>query len=319
MHRRQFLKRLNLAIGSAALTNAADQLLSLSPQPIAAPGGAKANASGQLLRTIPSSGERIPAVGMGTYITFNARPGDADRRRALREVLRIFHSAGGRLVDSSPMYGAAEAVFGELSSELKINADCFIATKVWTRGGANGQAQMDASVRKLGRKQQLELMQIHNLVDWRTHVPTLRRWQAAGRARYLGVTHYTPAAFGELERVLKQERFDFVQLPYSVATRTAEQRLLPLCADRGVGVIVNRPYEGGDLFRSVRGQPLPGFARELGCTSFGQLFLKFLLAHPAVTSVIPATSKARHMRDNMGAGLGPLPDAKLRERIAALL
>ncbi|MCR9144579.1 MAG: aldo/keto reductase [bacterium] len=271
----------------------------------------------QLTRVIPTSGERIPAVGMGTYISFDADR-DPARKRRLREVLRIFHAAGGRLIDSSPMYASAEQVFGELSSDLNVNPDFFVATKVWTRGAAAGREQMRTSLRKLGREK-IELMQIHNLLDWRAHYPTLRRWKSEGRFRYIGVTHYTTGAFAELERVLKAEAFDFVQLPYSVATREAERRLLPFCKDRGIGVIVNRPYEGGDLFRMVRGRALPEFARELDCDSFGQLFLKFLLAHPAVTCVIPATSKPRHMRDNMGAGLGRLPDRRQRERIAALL
>lgn len=271
----------------------------------------------QLMRAIPGSGENIPAIGMGTYISFDARK-DSTRRAALREVLSIFYQAGGRLIDSSPMYGSAEAVFGELSSELRLNDQFFVATKVWIRGAANGQEQMRNSLRKLDRKK-IELMQIHNLLDWRTHYRTLRKWKEAGRFRYIGVTHYTPAAFGALEATLKAEPFDFVQLPYSVATRAAEESLLPLCQDRGIGVIVNRPYEGGDLFRAVRGKPLPAFARDLDCESYGQLFLKFLLAHPAVTCVIPATSKARHMRDNMGAGLGQLPNARLRERIAGLI
>ncbi len=306
--RREFLKRSagSLAVGAGAF--AGWESLTAAPA-----------ASEQLRRRIPSSGERVPAVGMGTYRTFDVRAGSADRLRALREVLRIFYAAGGTVIDSSPMYGAAEQIFGDLSRGLQLNDDCFIATKVWTRGAAAGRRQMRESLRKLGRKQSLELMQIHNLVDWRAHLPELRRWQADGRARYLGVAHYTPRAFDEVERVLRSERFDFVQLPYSVAVRAAERRLLPFCRDRGSAVIVNRPYEGGDLFRAVRGQSLPGYARELGCTSFGQLFLKFLLAHPAVTSVIPATSKPRHMRDNMAAGLGPLPDAKLRERIAGLI
>lgn len=324
MRRSEFLKRLAAAAtllnGSAAasaligsFTGSASTGVgsTLEAAPIS-------GARPQLSRVIPASGERIPAVGMGTYISFDLRSADSDRLQSLREVLRIFHASGGRLVDSSPMYGAAERVFGRLSSELKINSDSFIATKVWTRGAEAGREQMNASMRKLGREN-IELMQIHNLVDWRTHSKTLRRWREAGRFRYIGVTHYTPSAFGELERVLKQERFDFVQLPYSIATRAAEKRLLPYCQDRGVGVIINRPYEGGDLFRAVRGRRLPEFARELECESFGQLFLKFLLSHPAVTCVIPATSKPRHMRDNMGAGRGPLPDTKQRERIARLL
>ena len=332
MRRSKFLKRLAAAAGllngggfaASALIDAfsgAGAGTSAESVPFAASATLEAapvsRVRSQLTRAIPASGEPIPAVGMGTYITFDLRSADVDRLQSLREVLRLFHTSGGRFVDSSHMYGAAEAVFGRLSADLNINRDCFLATKVWTRGAEAGRGQMNASMRKLGREN-IELMQIHNLVDWRTHSKTLRRWREAGRFRYIGVTHYTPSAFGELERVLKQERFDFVQLPYSAATRAAEKRLLPFCLDRGVGVIVNRPYEGGDLFRAVRGRRLPGFARELECESFGQLFLKFLLAHPAVTCVIPATSKPRHMRDNMGAGYGPLPDAKQRERIARL-
>ncbi|MEQ9364174.1 MAG: aldo/keto reductase [Leptospirales bacterium] len=320
MRRREFLRRCSASAAAFAGGRAG---LVFTPAAIASPEliprlqAAPADPRPELTRVIPASGERIPALGMGTYISFDAA-GDPGRKNELRGVLRLFYAAGGRLVDSSPMYGSAESVFGELSAGLGLNRDLFVATRVWTRGGAAGQKQMRSSLRKLGREK-IELMQIHNLVDWRAHYATLRRWQESGRFRYIGVTHYTPAAFSELEGVLKNERFDFVQFPYSAATRSAEKRLLPFCQDRGVGVIVNRPYEGGDLFRSVRGKPLPDFARELECESYGQLFLKFLLAHSAVTCVIPATSKPRHMRDNMGAAHGPLPDRKQREAIARLV
>ena len=256
-------------------------------------------------------------MGLGTYRTFDVAQNSADLPQLL-EVLRLFHAHGGRLIDSSPMYGRAETVLGELSERAGLNRELFLATKVWTRGAAAGETQMRSSLAKL-KRERLELMQIHNLVDWRTQARSLRRWKEQGRLRYIGITHYTVRAFDELRDVLKQERFDFVQLPYSVMTRQAEERLLPECQERGVAVLVNRPFEGGSLFSRVRGRPLPGFADELGARSYGQLFLKFLLAHPAVSCVIPATSRPQHLIDNMGAGVGALPDADLRERIAALV
>jgi diketogulonate reductase-like aldo/keto reductase len=279
-----------------------------------APRAAVSAAQAPLQRPIPSTGETVPAVGLGTWQTFDV----GAERSAQREVLRRFVALGGRVVDSSPMYGRAEAVVGDLAAEMKVTEPLFIATKVWTSGRDAGVAQMDESMRRL-RTKQLDLMQVHNLVDWRTHLATLRGWKKDGRVRYLGVTHYTASAHDELERVLRAEPVDFVQINYSVRERDAERRLLPLARDRGIAVLINRPFAEGALFREVRGTPLPPWAAELGCESWGQVFLKWILAHPAVTCVIPATSKPEHLEDNMKAGVGPLPDAAARDRIVALV
>jgi aryl-alcohol dehydrogenase-like predicted oxidoreductase len=279
--------------------------------------GAAGGAQAVLTRPIPSSGERLPAVGLGTWRTFDVGTAPAERD-PLREVLRGFVARGGRVVDSSPMYGTAEAVVGDLASESGLLASLWIATKVWTQGRQAGLDQMERSLQRL-RVSRLDLLQIHNLVDWQTHLRTLREWKEAGRVRYVGVTHYTAGAHDDLERVLRGERLDFVQLNYSLAEREAERRLLPLARDRGVAVLVNRPYAEGVLFRRVRGRQLPPWAADLGCASWGQFFLKWILAHPAVTCVIPATSKPEHLADNMGAGTGALPDGAARERMAAHL
>jgi diketogulonate reductase-like aldo/keto reductase len=264
-------------------------------------------------REIPSSGERIPSVGLGTWRTFDV--GDAASERApLRDVLQRFVDLGGRVIDSSPMYGAAESVLGDLAAALGITERLFVATKVWTSGREAGIAQMEQSMRRL-RVRRLDLMQIHNLLDCRTHLRTLRLWKEAGRIRYLGVTHYTSSAYDELERVLRAEPLDFVQVNYSLGEREAERRILPLAHERGVAVLVNRPFSEGGLFQRVRGHAVPGWAGEIGCESWAQLFLKWILAHPAVTCVIPATSRPQHLVDNMAAGLGALPDAAMRDRI----
>ena len=268
-----------------------------------------------LHRPIPSSGEQLPAIGLGTARTFDVGPADMERD-ALREVLKQFVYKGGQLIDSSPMYGTAETVVGDLAAELAVQARLFYATKVWVRGREAGIEQMQNSLRRL-RVKRIDLMQIHNLVDWRTHIKTLADWKAEGRIRYLGITHYQLNAFDDLEQIMRQERLDFVQLPYSIENRAAEQRLLPLAADRGIAVLVNEPFEKGALFRKVRGQPLPAWAADFDCTSWAQFFLKFIVSHPAVTCPIPATSKPAHLVDNMRAGLGRLPDAELRQDMVA--
>lgn len=279
----------------------------------AAASGPMGAAASILRRPIPGSGETIPVVGLGTWRTFDV--GDAAAERApLKEVLRRFVELGGRVVDSSPMYGAAESVLGDLAAGLGVSAQLFLATKVWTGGRDAGVVQMEQSFRRL-RVQRLDLMQIHNLLDWRTHLRTLRTLKDSGQIRYLGVTHYTASAYDELERVLRSEPLDFVQVNYSVGERQAEQRILPLARERGVAVLVNRPFSEGGLFQRIRGQALPAWAEEIGCESWAQIFLKWILAHPAVTCVIPATSRPQHLADNMKAGLGVLPDAPMRERI----
>ena len=271
--------------------------------------------SAMLVRPIPSTGETIPAVGLGTWQTFDVG-GGASEREPLREVLRRFVAGGGRVIDSSPMYGNSESVVGDLAAETGVAEKLWLATKVWTSGRAAGVAQMEQSLRRL-RAKKLDLMQIHNLVDWRVHLATLREWKQAGRIRYLGVTHYTASAFDELERVLRAEPVDFVQMNYSLGERDAERRILPLARDRGIAVLVNRPFTEGRLFASVRGRPLPAWAAEIGCESWAQVFLKWILGHPAVTCVIPATRRPEHLADNIKAGVGPLPDAAMRERIVA--
>jgi diketogulonate reductase-like aldo/keto reductase len=222
------------------------------------------------------------------------------------------------MVDSSPMYGAAESVVGDLAAKLGMTDQLFLATKVWTHGHGPGVAQMEQSLRRL-RRGRLDLMQIHNLLDWQTHLRMLREWKETGRIRYLGVTHYTASGYDELERVLRGESLDFAQINYSLGEREAERRILPLARDRGVAVIVNRPFLDGGLFQRVRGRALPSWAAELGCESWAQFFLKWIVAHPAVTCVIPGTSRPEHVADNMKAAVGVLPDSATRERMAALV
>lgn len=266
----------------------------------------------QLRRTIPASGESLPAMGLGTARTFDVGPG---QRAQVEEVLRRFVEMGGQVVDTSPMYGRAEAVVGDLATGLGVGDRLFLATKVWTRGREASIRQMTNSMALL-RTRRIDLMQVHNLVDTRTHLATLRDWKAQGRIRYMGVTHYRTDAHPALERVIRAHPLDHVQLNYSIVTREAERRLLPLCAERGVAVIVNRPFEAGALFAKTRGKALPPWAAEFDCHSWAQFFLKFILSHPAVTHVIPATAKPSHLSDNMRAGLGRLPDITMRERMA---
>ena len=247
-------------------------------------------------RPIPSTGARLPIIGCGTWRTFDVGPGAAERA-PLADVLQVLFEAGGSVIDSSPMYGASEGVVGDLLSASQARDKAFIATKVWTRGRAQGIAQMRESMKRF-RTGRIDLMQVHNLLDWRTHLATLRAWKSEGRITYLGVTHYTSTAYKDLEAVLRAEKLDFVQLNYAMNDREAEQRLLPLAADRGIAVLVNQPFGGGDLLRSLRGRPLPEWAAELGCESWAQILLKFVLGHPAVTCVIPGTSRPQHMRDN---------------------
>ena len=265
-----------------------------------------------LTRPIPQSKEPLPVVGIGTWQTFDVGP----ERSALdqrKEVLRTLFEAGGRVIDSSPMYGRAEAVVGALLTEMQARDKAFLATKVWTSGQAAGVEQMQASFAKLQAKT-IDLMQIHNLVDWRTHLRTLRAWKDSGRYRYIGITHYTVPSLDELATVIRAERLDFVQLAYSINVREAEALLLPLAAERGVAV--NQPFDSGALFQQVRGKALPQWAPEVGCASWSQFFLKFILGHQAVTCVIPGTARPDHARDNIGAGFGPLPDAAQRKRMA---
>ena len=257
-------------------------------------------------RPIPASGEALPVVGLGTYQGFDAAPGSAAYAQ-LPDVLRALFAAGGSVIDSSPMYGRAEATTGELLAAAGARSRAFLATKVWTRGGAEGRRQIDESLRLL-RAGPIDLMQVHNLLDWRTHLPALRELKAAGRIRYLGITHYHAGAYEELAAVMRAERFDFLQINYSLDEREAERRILPLAAERGMAVLINRPFGGGGLLRRLRDRPLPGWAAEIGAASWAQLLLKFVLSQPAVTCAIPGTGRPEHMADNARAGAGPIPD-----------
>ena len=263
-------------------------------------------------RAIPSSAEPLPIVGLGTYRGFDVAPADAAYKQ-LPAVLRALFEKGGTLIDSSPMYGRAEAVTGELLAAAGAHPRAFLATKVWTRGRAEGIGQMEESLRRL-QVERLDLMQIHNLIDWQTHLATLRDWKAAGRVRYLGVTHYTAGAYDALEAVMRAEALDFVQINYSADEREAERRILPLAAERGMAVIINRPFGGGGLLRRLRERPLPPWAAEIGATSWAQVLLKFVLSHPAVTCAIPGTSRPEHMADNALAGTGVIPERSFWER-----
>ena len=265
-------------------------------------------------RVIPSSGEELPVIGLGTWQSFDAGPSAAERQ-PLEEVLALFVKMGGRVVDSSPMYGRSETVVGEIATKLGLQGSLFLATKVWTTGKGAGVEQMERSRQQLQAKR-IDLMQVHNLVDVDTHLAILRDWKRQGRIRYLGITHYTASAYAEVARLLSRESLDFVQINYSLLEREAEERILPLAQERGVAVIVNRPLGGGGLFSRVRGQQLPAWAGEFDCRSWAQFFLKWVIAHPAVTCAIPATSNVRHLEENMQAGLGRLPNAVERRRMA---
>jgi diketogulonate reductase-like aldo/keto reductase len=266
-----------------------------------------------LKRPIPRTGELLPAIGIGTWRTFDVGAKDAARAE-LTQVLREMVALGGTVVDTSPMYGEAERVVGDLAGELSLHKSLFLATKVWTSGREAGIRQMEQSL-KLMRTERLDLMQVHNLLDVETHTRTLREWKAAGRIRYLGITHYHEGAYRDLERLVRTRAYDFVQLNYSMGEPEAGARLLPACAESGTAVIVNRPFSHASLFGRVRGKALPPWAAEFDCTSWAQFFLKWILAHPAVTCVIPGTGRLAHLKDNMQAGVGRLPDDAQRRRM----
>jgi diketogulonate reductase-like aldo/keto reductase len=271
-------------------------------------------ASGPFARRIPKTGEAIPAVGVGTWQVFDVGS-DAKEKEQAREALKVFVELGGRVIDSSPMYGSSETVTGELAAALGVRAKLFVATKVWTSGRQAGIRQMEDSMRKL-RVERLDLMQVHNLVDAATHLATLREWKSAGRVRYLGVTHYHSGALADLEKIIRPGDIDFVQVNYSLAEPEADRRLLAAAADSRTAVIVNRPFAEGAMFRRVRGEPLPAWAQEIGCASWAQFFLKWILGHPAVTCAIPGTRNPKHVADNLGAASGPLPDEAMRRRMS---
>jgi diketogulonate reductase-like aldo/keto reductase len=268
-----------------------------------------------MTRKIPATNEDLPAIGLGTWQVFDAG-NDRAARAPLREVMAAFAGAGGRMIDSSPMYGSAESVAGDLIAELGLRDRLFVATKVWTRGREDGIREMERSFQRL-RVSQIDLMQVHNLLDVATHTKTLLDWKAKKKIRYVGITHYTASAHAEVEKWLKAEQYDFLQINYSLAERDAEKRLLNLCRERNIAVIANRPFAEGAMFQRVRGKPLPPWAAEIGVASWAQYFLKWIVGHPAVTCVIPGTGRAEHVADNVAAGFGALPDEKMRQRMAA--
>lgn len=294
-------------------------LIALAGTAMLGPGAAEPSANGKEAvmhtRTIPSSGESLPVIGLGTWQTFDVGT-SASERAPLAEVLAGFVELGGKLLDSSPMYGRSEEVAGDLAAQLGLHDRLFLATKVWTSGKQAGIAQMRDSMRKL-RTERIDLLQVHNLVDADTHLDTLAEWKQAGLVRYVGVTHYTASAHDNVARLIAARPVDFIQINYSLGERKAERRLLPLAKERGIAVIANRPFGGGNLLHRLRSWPLPDWAAEIDCQSWAQLLLKFVVSHPAITCAIPATSRVEHLRDNMQAGYGRLPDEALRQRIAA--
>jgi len=297
-------RMLQLAVGSAALA-VMNKKKALAQSPAL------------LMRPIPRSGEMLPAVGVGTWQTFDVGP-QAPERAELKEVLRLLVAGGGSVVDSSPMYGEAERVVGDLTAELGLRDKLFFATKVWTRGRDAGIRQMESSL-KLMRTRRMDLMQVHNLQDVGVHAGTLKEWKADGRIRYAGITHYHSGAYGDLERLVRSREWDFVQFNYSMAEREAESRLLPACAEAGVAVIANRPFSMGALFPKVKGKALPAWAAQFDCASWAQFFLKYILSHSAVTCAIPGTRRVAHLKDNLKGGIGRLPDAKTRRRMVEYL
>ena len=268
-------------------------------------------------RVIPSSGEQLTAVGVGTWQTFDVG-NDSAEREPLKGVLRTLIEKAGSVIDSSPMYGRSEKVVGELSTELSLNSKLFIATKVWTTGQQEGIRQMNNSFSLL-KREKIDLMQIHNLMDWQIHLKTLRSWKESGKVRYIGITHYQESTYSTIEQILKNNSLDFLQIHYSLLSRKAAERLFPLAEEKKVAVIINRPFEGGSLFSTVKGKQLPAWASEFDCASWAQFFLKFILSNPTVTCVIPGTARPDHMIDNIAAAYGRLPSEKHRVQMVKLI
>src|SRR5436305_550202 len=278
---------------------------------------AAAQSSGMLTRAIPSSGDKLPMIGLGTWSVFDVNLTPENRTR-LGEVLSLFVKHGGKVIDSSPMYGRAEGVIGELAAQLHLRDSLFIATKVWTAGKEAGITMMERSMDRFQTKR-IDLMQVHNLVDVETQISSLREWKTKGRIRYTGITHSQVRGFYEVERIMRSQKPDFVQINYSVMEPGAAQRILPLAQELRMAVIINRPFGGGGLFERVRAKQLPNWAAEFDCRSWAQFFLKWIIAHPAVTCVIPATNNPRHVEDNMQSGIGRLPDIKTRQRMVQFI
>jgi len=265
-------------------------------------------------RIIPSTEEKLPIIGLGTWQTFDVGSSESELE-PLREILKIMHEVGATVVDSSPMYGRSEEVIGNLTSEVPFGNSFFYATKVWISGRENGLRQMKSSFQKMNRSR-MDLMQIHNLLDYKAHMPVLREWKASGKCRYIGITHYTESAHRELETVMRSEHVDFIQCNFSIDDRAAEDRLLPSATDNGVAVLINRPFGGGNLFQKTSRAAIPDWAKEWGIQSWAQFFLKYVVSHPSVTCALAGTSKPKHARDNFEAGFGVLPDSIGRKRMA---
>ena len=297
LHRRQFLQGL-IGLGSSLVLR---------------PGFTKLS-SIRYSRAIPSSGERLPVIGLGSWLTFGIDPDDKQDMDQRVDVMHGFLKGGGGLLDSSPMYGNAQDVIGRSLKRIGHHEGLFAATKVWTRGNRNGALQMEDS-RLLWGLPRLDLMQVHNLVDWKTHLPSLHAMKAQGKIRYVGVTTSHGRRHKQLIDIMRNQKLDFVQFTYNVLDREAEQVLLPLAVDKGIAVIINRPFQRGGLFDYVGRRPLPDWARDIDCENWAQFFLKFIISHPAVTCAIPATSRVDHLQENMGAAYGRLPDAAMRNRM----
>ena len=277
---------------------------------------AAGESSQRIMRSIPSTGEKLPVIGLGSALTLDVRSRSPEAK-TVGEVLALFVKHGGKLIDTSPAYGNAESLIGELAYDSHLRDSLFLATKVWTRSQPEGIAQMERSLQRF-RTRTIDLMQVHNLADVDREMTSLREWKAKGRIRYTGITYSEDRGHGEVERVMRLQKPDFVQINYSLVDRAAAQRILPLAQELGMGVIINRPFGGGGIFQVISAKPLPKWAAEFDCHSWAQFLLKWIVAHPAVTCVIPATNSPQHLEDNMAAGVGRLPDAKTRARMASL-
>jgi len=275
-----------------------------------------ANESPLIQRSIPATGELLPVIGMGSSRTFDV-DSNADSMARLTSVMQAFFKGQGMVIDSSPMYGAAESRIGDVLRQLKARPEIFAATKVWTRGREQGIEQMQQSAQRMA-VEHFDLIAVHNLQDWKTHLKTLKAWKAEGRVRYIGITTSHGRYHNELIDIMRTQPLDFVQFSYNIDNPDAEKKLLPLAEDRGIATMINRPYQRGQLFRASRGKPLPELAKDIDCSSWGQFYLKFILAHSAVTCIIPATSKSKHMIDNMQANFGRVPDQQQRQEMLRL-
>ena len=271
-----------------------------------------------LRRTIPSSGESLPIIGLGTSRVFDVDPEDREELKIRKEIIEVLLNNGGSLVDTSPMYGQSEDLLGQILDDYPRRNELFLATKVWIKGKPEGAQQISESFKKMNTTK-MELIQIHNLVDWKTQIKTLRQMKESGEISYIGITHYKSSAFKEMEDIIKKEPIDFAQFNYSIGERDAEERLLPICQEYGVATIINRPFMRGKLFRSFNNQTLPDWCKDYDINSWGQFFLKYIIANPAVTNIIPATSKSTNMLDNSIAGMGRVTDLKIQKRMLEML